>query len=99
MRRLASFAHGDGHVRFDSSRILLQAGMGSSGKTRPTPPKMPIDRSTSDGKVKYVYYSFSRATHKSLGLTEEKVKYKDSRASKGSNPGRSRLSRTSSGKH
>ncbi|KAH9092183.1 hypothetical protein LEN26_018636 [Aphanomyces euteiches] len=72
-----------------TSRSLLQAAR--------KPPRMPISRDTKSGKVAYLYYNFSPATHKSLGLVTDQVKYRNSRAFKGSNPGKSRLSAASYG--
>ncbi|KAH9092184.1 hypothetical protein LEN26_018637 [Aphanomyces euteiches] len=69
-RRLASFVHGgDESSQVATSRILVQA----TPKRKIEPEQVPaIPRETKRGKKLYLYYNFSPATHKSLGMFQKK---------------------------
>ncbi|KAF0721926.1 hypothetical protein Ae201684P_007700 [Aphanomyces euteiches] len=96
-RRLASFSHGgDESSQVATSRVLLQAAPKMKGRSVPigishVPPQ------TRRGKLTYLQFNFSPATHKSLGMFQPKKKDRDkdkdldSRAFKGVKTRKSRF--------
>ncbi|KAH9110371.1 hypothetical protein AeMF1_014789 [Aphanomyces euteiches] len=71
-RRDASFSHGgDKSSQVTTSRILLQGAPEMKRKSPPTDISQ-VPRETKRGKKAYVFFNFSPATHKSLGMFQPK---------------------------